>query len=196
MHAVRSKKTNEMHTKKWGFNTVSTKRKYTLLSSRVLRTEGVQIESRTNSFRGVAHPYFSSSSPGLWVLGFATSVYFILMETVLYVYVHLWYLIHDICKTEGTHSSQTWNWNRLFWNFILCWERNMFLYASIQHRCFRQMYSQTWLIDVIMISYVMDIVRTKLIGNNLAHYAVTFCTGKTGNPKRICKPSLGHKSPD
>ncbi len=33
-------------------------------------------------WEGVAHPYFSSSLPGLWVLGFAASVNFLLVETV------------------------------------------------------------------------------------------------------------------
>ena len=112
--------------------TVSPKRKYTLLPSRVLKTEGWQMKSRgcpkrtielvqngpslILKFKEMAAyqqkpwgdpllikrsqnckipidfhatqwwmwrtPYFSSSPPRFWVLGFATSVYFLLVETV------------------------------------------------------------------------------------------------------------------
>ena len=58
-------------------NTVSPKRKYTLLSSQVLKTEGGQTECR-----GCATPYFASSHPGHGVFGFAASVYCLLVETV------------------------------------------------------------------------------------------------------------------
>ncbi len=57
--------------------TVSPKRKYTLLLSRVHKTEGGADEWwvwRT--------PYFSFSPLRFWVLGFAPSVYFLLVETV------------------------------------------------------------------------------------------------------------------
>ncbi len=103
--------------------TVSPKRKYTLLLSQVLKTEGSKFihqlhRSQWESLEfaifpvrgclrlfvlvslslgiskwGLVHfwptqvgvwctPYFSSSHPGLWVRGFAASVYFLLVETV------------------------------------------------------------------------------------------------------------------
>ncbi len=65
--------------------TVSTKRKYTLLS-RVLKTEGVPDGKFGTTQWGVWRtPYFSHSPLGLWVLGFAVSVYFLLVKSAFKV---------------------------------------------------------------------------------------------------------------
>ncbi len=60
-------------------STVSPKRKYTLLSSRVLKTEEDQVKSRRWVWRT---PYFLCSPPRFWVHDFAASVYFLSVETV------------------------------------------------------------------------------------------------------------------
>ncbi len=57
------------------------KRKYTLLSSWVLKIEEGQMKGRW-----CRTPYFSSSPPRFWELGFSASVYFLSVDTVVQYY--------------------------------------------------------------------------------------------------------------
>ena len=82
---TRFKDDNEQSNLIW---TLFPKRKYILLLSWVLKTEVDQVESRgcTTSnielFKLGQAPYFSSRPPEFWVLGFDTSVNFLLVPTV------------------------------------------------------------------------------------------------------------------